>query len=55
MRHERWNKLKKGKVIPIQAVETLRVARGWGSHIFRHSAHSWRQGCQPYTPTALYP
>jgi hypothetical protein len=28
MRHERWNKLKKGKVIPIQAVETLRVARG---------------------------
>jgi hypothetical protein len=25
-------------VIPVQAVEALRVARGWGSHIFRHSA-----------------
>jgi hypothetical protein len=25
-----------GKVIPIQAVETLRVVRGWGSHIYRH-------------------
>jgi hypothetical protein len=27
----------KGKVIPIQTMEALRVARGWGSHIFRHS------------------
>jgi hypothetical protein len=30
---------KKGKVIPVQAVEALRVTRDWGSHIFRHSAH----------------
>jgi hypothetical protein len=22
----------KGKVIPVQAVEALKVARGWGSH-----------------------
>jgi hypothetical protein len=45
----------KGKVIPVQAVEALRVARGWGSHIFRHSAHRWWQGCQPYAPAAFYP
>jgi hypothetical protein len=32
----------------------LRVARGWGSHIFRHSAYSWRWGCQPYAPAAFY-
>jgi hypothetical protein len=32
----------KGKAIPVQAVEALRVVRGWGSHIFRHSAHRWR-------------
>jgi hypothetical protein len=37
------------------AVEALRVARGRGSHIFRHSAHRWRQGCQPYAPAAFYP
>jgi hypothetical protein len=35
-------------------VEALRVARGWGSHIFRHSAHRWGQGCQPYAPSAFY-
>jgi hypothetical protein len=46
--------INKYKVIPVQAVEALRVARGWGSHIFRHSAHRWRQGCQPYAPTAFY-
>jgi hypothetical protein len=43
----------KGKVFPVQAVEALRLARGWGSHIFRHSSHRWRQGCQPrplFTP-----
>jgi hypothetical protein len=27
--------VKKGKVIPVQAVEALRFARVWGSHIFR--------------------
>jgi hypothetical protein len=32
------------KVIPVQAVEALTVARRWGAHIFRHSAHRWRQG-----------
>jgi hypothetical protein len=37
----------KNKVIPVQAVEAIRVARGWGSHIFRHSAHS-------YAPAAFY-
>jgi hypothetical protein len=31
------------------------VARGWGSHIFWHSAHRWRQGCQPYAPAAFLP
>jgi hypothetical protein len=41
--------------IPVQAAEALRVARVWGSHIFRHSAHRWRQGCQPYAPAAFYP
>jgi hypothetical protein len=35
-------------------VEALRVARGWGSHIFRHSAHRWRQVWQPYAPAAFY-
>jgi hypothetical protein len=46
---------KKLKVIPVQAVGVLRVARGWGSHTFRHSTHWWRQGCQPYAPAAIYP
>jgi hypothetical protein len=45
----------KGKVILVQAVEALRVVRGWGSHIFWHSAHRWRQGCQPYAPASFYP
>jgi hypothetical protein len=45
----------KGKVIPVQAVEALRVARGGGSHIFRYSVHRWRQGCQPYALAAFYP
>jgi hypothetical protein len=36
-------------------MEALRVARGWGSHIFRHSAHRWRWGCHPYAPAAFYP
>jgi hypothetical protein len=27
--------MSKGKVIPVQAVEALRVARGCGSHIFQ--------------------
>jgi hypothetical protein len=31
-----------GKVIPVQAMVALRVARGWGSHIFRHSARRCR-------------
>jgi hypothetical protein len=44
----------KGTVIPVQAVEALRVVRGWGSHIFRHSAHRWQQGCHPYMPAAFY-
>jgi hypothetical protein len=46
---------KKDKDILVQAVEALTVARGWGSHIFRHSAYRWRQGCQPYAPVAFYP
>jgi hypothetical protein len=46
---------KVGKTFPVQAVEALRVVRGWGSHIFRYSTHRWRQGCQPYAPAAFYP
>jgi hypothetical protein len=45
----------KCKVIPVEDVEAQRVVRGWGSHIFRHLAHIWRQGCQPYAPAAFYP
>jgi hypothetical protein len=45
----------KGKIIPVQAAEAFRFARGWGSHIFRHSPHRCRQDCQPYAPAALYP
>jgi hypothetical protein len=41
--------------VPLQAVEALRVSRGWGSHIFWHSAHKWLQGCHPYAPAAFYP
>jgi hypothetical protein len=33
----------------------FRIARNWGSHIYKHSAHRWRQGCQPYAPAAIYP
>jgi hypothetical protein len=50
-----YYKVKKGKVITVQAIEALRVVRGWGSHIFRNSAHIWWQGCQPYAPAAFYP
>jgi hypothetical protein len=46
---------KKGKFIPVQAVEALRDVRGWASHIYRHSAHRWRQGCQPYALATFYP
>jgi hypothetical protein len=35
----------KGKVILVQSMEAFRIARGWGSHIFRHSAHRWWRGC----------
>jgi hypothetical protein len=45
----------KGTVIPVEAVEAVRVARSWGFHIFRNSAHRWRQGCQAYAPDAFYP
>jgi hypothetical protein len=45
----------KDKVIPVQALEALRVARVSGFHIFRHSALIWRQVCQPYAPAAFYP
>jgi hypothetical protein len=44
----------KSKANPIQAVEARRVARGWGFQVFRHSAHRWRQDCQPYAPAAFY-
>jgi hypothetical protein len=43
------------KVIPVQAVEALRVASGWGSNMYRHSGHRLRQGCQPYAPAAFNP
>jgi hypothetical protein len=29
-------------------------ARRGGYHIFRQSAHRWRQGCQPYEPAAFF-
>jgi hypothetical protein len=45
----------KCKMIPVQAAEALRVAKGWGSYIFKHSAHRWRQGCQTYASAAFYP
>jgi hypothetical protein len=35
-----------GLGIPVQAVESLRVVRSWGSHIFKHSAHRGRQVCR---------
>jgi hypothetical protein len=35
-------------------MEILRVSRGSGSHIFRHSAHRWQQVCHPYALAALY-
>jgi hypothetical protein len=35
-------------------VEAFRFARGWSSHIFKYSAHRWRQCCQPYAPAAFY-
>jgi hypothetical protein len=41
--------------VPVQAVEDIRAARGWGSHILRQSAHRWPQGCYPYAPDAFYP
>jgi hypothetical protein len=44
----------KGKVIPVQASETLRVASDWGSLFFKQSAHIWQEGCQPYTLAAFY-
>jgi hypothetical protein len=50
-----YRMLCKDKAIPVQAVEALRVARCWGSHIFRHSAHRWRLGCRAYAPAAFYP
>jgi hypothetical protein len=40
-------------IIRVQAVEALRVVRGSGSHIFRQSTHTWRQGCQSYAPAAF--
>jgi hypothetical protein len=42
-------------VITVQAMEALRVVRGWGSDIFRGWAHRWRQGCQTYELAAFYP
>jgi hypothetical protein len=47
-----WSKVK-GKAIPVQAMEAIRVVRVWGSHNVRHSARRWRQGCQPYVPAAF--
>jgi hypothetical protein len=44
----------KSNVIPVQAVEALRFVRGWGSHIFKHSAHKWQQIYQSYMPAAFY-
>jgi hypothetical protein len=32
------DRIETNRGIPIEALEALRVARGWGSHIFRHSA-----------------
>jgi hypothetical protein len=48
------HKDKNVKVKLALSMEALRVARGRGSHIFRHSAHRWWQGCQPYVPAAFY-
>jgi hypothetical protein len=53
--HTLWSTKLEGKVFPVQAVEALRVARGWGSHIFRHSAHRWWWCFLPNAPAAFYP
>jgi hypothetical protein len=44
----RWSK---GKFIPVQALEALRVVRRRGSHTFcRQSAHRWRRGKGKFIP-----
>jgi hypothetical protein len=53
LRRLMWSDCKdKGKVFLVPAVGLREVE---SPHILRHSAHKWRQGCQPYVPATFYP
>jgi hypothetical protein len=46
---------KNSKAILQQAMEAYRVVRDVEDpKLSRHSAHSWRLGCQSYSPALLY-
>jgi hypothetical protein len=48
-------KIKKVKISLLQAVEAHRLREVKAPTILRQTANTWRQGCQPYAPAALYP
>jgi hypothetical protein len=48
-------KKKKVKLSLYRPWRPLRLREVEAPHIFRHSAHRWRQVCQPYAPAAFLP